>query len=229
VLPVSAPDALPGLEPWHALETLTTADADRFRFVVTPDTDADGPLEWGGVTCVPVHEGSNRSDGTPSGGSDPLHLADALERFGEGVVPVVGRWRNTDGAADALIRWARIFHGREVARWQCNVSQSTWVDALVYLEEEADRGNLEALTATVETLSAWARGEVYGVRLERNVTASADAMVGEYAPVWVDVEECDVWGVYLDRTYTPADLAAQQFGVPLEFARAVDVVDSWDA
>lgn len=221
-------NTLPGLDPTDALATLTPADAPRFRITVQQDADGfDGPLQWGGLTCISVGAvvrgyGSN-SDATPTEGADPLDLARVLDRISEGIPARPGHWADIDRSAEAVIRWARIFHGRTVARWAVSLNQSTWVDGLVYLDDPED-GAIEPDTST---LTQWARGEVFTVSLERN---TADDLSDPEAADWEPIDT--IGGTYFDEgherdatLYGPAQAAHEQFGVPLDFAQAVDVVE----
>lgn len=234
----STPLELPGLSESDALATLTPADADRFRIVVTPDADADNPLDWGGVLLVGVarHTGGGRfSDGTPDDTADPLELAHALDRFSDALVPPAGHWVDRDASAEAVIRWARVFHGVTVARWAVSLDQSTYVDALVYLEADAERAGDPAdqartLAGFVSTLTQWGRGDVVTVSLERD--AAEDRWEGSD---WQPVGDLgSLGGCYLEPAgrdgtgYTAAACVADHWGVPRAFADAVPVVESFD-
>lgn len=213
---------LPGLTEADALATLSPADADRFRLVVTHDPDADGPFQWGHLVAVDVvtayggHAGDRFAYGT-----DDLGLTEALARFCDRIPAEPGHWANPDAAAEAAIRWAAIFHGVTVRRVAFHgVSQGDWSDCLVYLQDADERRGEQAepLDAWIGDARAWYSGEVYGVRLDR-LTAEGE---------WTTEPDCDVWGFYLDaygpRRYTAADAAVDAYGLPRAFAEGIPVV-----
>lgn len=206
---------LPGLTTADALASLTPADADRFRLVVIPDDEPSNPLDDGGVTVVDLlsrWQGGN----TPTSGTDPIGLRSAVARFSE-------RLPDDDHISAAAIRWAAVFHGVAVQRWQPQGSvQSAWGDGLAYFDDEDMRAEAlspqgDMLRSALASGDAWYRGEVYGVRFERLVDADL------FGDAWETVEE--VWGHYLTRDYTAAHAAADIYGVPLDFAQALPVVE----
>jgi hypothetical protein len=217
-------ETLPTMGATDALAALTEADAERFRLVVTPDPDADGPIQWGHLAVWDLAQPWERGGLTVGNGDDPVNLSSAFDRFRERF--------DTDAAVAALTRYAAVFHGVLVRRWQpTGYSQSDWADALVYLLSPEERAatlaeQAEPLDAWLVDADAWFRGDVYGVRLERDIewmpTEGGDARMH----TWETVEECALWGNYLTRAYTAADVAAQDFGVPEAFAAAVRVVEA---
>jgi len=89
------------------------------------------------------------------------------------------------------------------------------------VEYEQDKLEVQAeiIKQEQETYRQWADGEVYGVTLEEKRTYArilpgGVIVGGETREEWEEVDDCAIWGCYLDDEYTAFVVAKEHFALP---------------
>jgi hypothetical protein len=201
--------------------TIIQIDAD-IRLRVEQDADASNPRGddgWDmmtGFVNIPERGDSRYSD-VPAVHEDPTgRVLDAWERI------VVRRECNNCAWAphkpslgpdpEHVVRWARIFHVLTL-EWDAEHG-GFWFVSPSHNDADPSNDAIEIIKAERSVYETWAKGEVYGVVLERRVewkpVSETDQPRG-IKTTWEDDES--IWGCYLDDTYTAESVAKEHWGV----------------
>lgn len=184
-------------------ETITLADYPNYRFKVVQDNDASEPIADSGVNvhyyvCESAHYGSSNTE--PNG-----EYAETFARFLE--------LYDTDTAFTVFRRWLHIF---EEWSWRKIESQTALYNHRGYTQSEwatlfvcvPDTGYGTA-TGWAEEWSQWARGDVFGVIVEKRIPCNSPECHGDEYSHYEELES--LWGIYADSAEDAATYFASYY------------------